>query len=298
MGLFGGQTTTQTNSPWSGAVPYINQGMQQAQSLYNSGQGFNADYQPMSGYTQAGNDTNWGLALNGNELAQPSSMTVGGLMAGGAQDARYNDQYAQNAGAYGSATDKYNQLYAQSGNPYFEQALNNQVNMGVDDVNRQFSSMGRYGSGADTNALMDRAGQIRTDALSSNWNQNIANQRGILGDQAGMNANYGGMQAGLLGQQGQSQLAAVGAAPGAYDQRFLPGRAMQAVGASYEDVDARRRQAALDQQNAGWNRLSAYNAGINGNTNGTGTQTVKQPDNTLGGILGGLLGGASLLSGL
>ncbi len=305
MGLFGNSntTTTQTNAPWTGAQPYIKTGMKTAADLLKSKAGFKAPnfqtWSPMSVQTKDALKGTSAIARKGNPLAGQSMGAVSSIL-NGAENNKYNSLYNQ-AGSLGMGMDqKYNELYSQTDNPHFAQAVQNQADLIGNDVQRQFSGLGRTGSAADTGALVDQIGRMRTQALSDNWNQNIANSRGILGDQ-GQNRNAMiGNQQGILGQQVQGQLGAVAAAPGAYEQQYAPMQHLAQVGAAYDDLDARKRQAAVDKFNtnsmAPWNRLNAYNGAINGNAQGTGstTQTVQPPSNWLGGALGGALGGGKL----
>ncbi len=259
--------TTQTSVPWSAAQPYIQKGMATAGSLLKKGVGFTAPkfqtWAPMSSQTRGGLNSIWNQAQGGNPLAGQSQAAVSGILSG-------------------ATNQKYNDLYASADNPHWEQAVQDQSNHIADDVQRQFGGLGRTGSAADTGALVNQLGEYRTGALASHWDQNIANQRGILGDQT------------------QSQLGAVAAAPGAYNQRFLPGQAMGQVGAAYDDLAARKLQSQVDKSNtnsqAPWNRLNAYNAAISGNTQGTGstTSSVQAPWNPFGAVAGGVLGAASL----
>lgn len=270
MGLFGSntETTRSTAVPWAPARAPLRYGMQQARQLYNQGAGFhNPQFQtfaPMSGSTQQALGSIWANAQGGNPLAGMSEGAISGILGG-------------------ATNDKYNDLYASADNPHYAQAVQGQADEIGDDVARYYSGSGRFGSDASNAGMAKAIGNFREQALSNQWNQNIANQRGILGDQT------------------QGQLNAVAAAPGAYDQRFLPGRAMGQVGAAYDDLAARQLQARLNRFNtrdtAGLNRLGAYNTNIAGGA-GAGrstTSTVQQPSNWLGGALGGALGGGSLL---
>ncbi len=264
MGLFG--DSGQTTAPWKKAQPYITYGMGQAKNLYQKKSGFNAPgfqtWAPMSAQTQGALGSIWGQAQGGNPLAGQSEAAISGILGG-------------------DTAQRYKDLYANADNTHFATAVQNQSDQIANDVQRQFSGLGRVGSAADTGALVDQLGRFREGALSDNWNQNVANQRGILGDMT------------------QGQLGAVGAAPGAYQQRFAPGQAMGQVGAAFDDLRARQLQSRLDafqtKQQAPWNRLNAYNAAIGGTggTNGA-FSTVKQPSNWLGGALGGALGGGKL----
>ena len=113
-----------------------------------------------------------------------------------------------------------------------------------------------------------RSARCAPQALANNWNQNIANQRGILGDTSSLYGTYIGNQGNLLNAQQAAQLDAVGAAPGAYQQQYLPAERMGQVGSAYEDLATRQLQSQLDKfntnQQAGWNRLGAYNQNIGG----------------------------------
>lgn len=306
--------TIQTNAPWAPVQPYIKTALAGAKTLYQgtpASKGKKAvppagfhnpsfqTYVPMSSQTTAGLNSIWNAAQGGNPLAGSSMATVQGMLAGGAQDQKYNQLYGQNAADYGGLTNQYQQLYQQAGNPYFEQAVQQQADKTAADVQRQFGGLGRIGSAADTGALVDQVGQMRTQAMANNWNQNIANQRGILGDQSSLYGNYIGNQGNILSGQAGAQQGALAAAPGAYNQQFLPGQMMTQVGAAYDDQATRQLQSQLDRfhttDQAGWNRLNAYNTGISG-SGGTapGFNQVSAPNNIFGGILGGAYGGASI----
>ncbi len=215
----------------------------------------------MSAQTKAGLGSIWQQAQRPNQLADQSYGAVQGILGG-------------------DINQKYNDLYANADNAHFETATNNQAGHIADDVARYYSGSGRFGSDVGNAGMAKAIGDFREQALSNQWNQNIANQRGILGDQS------------------QGQLAAVAAAPGAYDQRFLPGRAMGQVGQAYEDLGQRRLQSNVDRfntnQQSGWNRLNAYNAGISGTgAQQFGQQTVQRPFNWLGTAAGLGLAGLS-----
>lgn len=272
MGLLDSTATTQ-NAPWKPAQPFVKFGMQQAKRLYNSGAGFKAPnfqtWTPMSAQTKGALGTMSGLAAGPNQLAGQSMGALSGILEG-------------------DINGKYNDLYAQSDNPHYEAATQIGADKIANDVQRQFSGLGRVGSAADTGALVDQIGNWREQALNNHWDQNIANQRGILGDQS------------------QARLGAVAAAPGAYDSQFAPARIQAQVGSAYDDLRTRQIQSRLDKfntgQQAGWNRLGAYQGALaGGGPQGTGQQTVTQPFNWAGALTGGALAGASIaktLSGL
>lgn len=215
MGLFGGDTTsTQITAPWQGAQPYLKQVMGSAQGLYQGGQGYKAPnfqtWVPFSSQTQGALSGIWNQASQGNPLAGQSMGALSGILSG-------------------DTAQKYNDLYANSGNQAWGQAVQNQSDLLANDIQRQFGSMGRIGSAADTGALATQLGNFRTQALADQWNQNIANQRGILGDMT------------------SGQLSAASAAPGAYQSQFLPYQYQAQVGQAYDNQAAQKLQARIRQ---------------------------------------------------
>lgn len=243
-------TATQTNAPWKPIQPYIKAGAAQASKLLNAGAGFKAPnfqtWAPMSAQTKGALSGIQNLAQAPNALAGQSTGAISGILSG-------------------DTNQKYNDLYANSDNAHFATAVQNQSDQIGNDVQRQFSGLGRVGSAADSGALVDQIGRFREQALSDNWNQNIANQRGILGDQT------------------QGQLSAVAAAPGAYQQQYAPYQMQAQVGSAYDDLATRRIQAQLDKYNtnnqAGWNRLGAYQGALSGGGGNPNfaSKTVTQP---------------------
>jgi hypothetical protein len=304
MGLFDSKQT-QTNAPWKPAQSYILKGMRTANDLLKAGAGFKAPgfqtWAPMSSRTKAGLGSIWANAQGGNPLAGQSANAISGIL-GGPESNRYDTLYNKTNALAGAENDKYNKLYGQVDNPHWAEAVQNQSDLIANDVQRQFSGLGRVGSAADTGALVDQLGRYRTGALSEHWDANIANQRGILGDQASLNSQRASNLMGIAGGQVQGQLGAIAAAPGAYNQRFLPGQAMGQVGAAYDDLAARRLQAQIDKFNTGqqapWNRLQAYNGAISGTGGGSGfgQQTVTKPFDWLGALAAA--GKSAALSGL
>jgi hypothetical protein len=266
MGLFGGDTTTQINAPWQDAQPYLKQVMGGAQNLYQNKAGYKPPnfqtWVPFSGQTQGALSGIWNQAQGGNPLSGQSMGALSGILSG-------------------DTAQKYNDLYANSGNQAWGQAVQNQSDLLANQIQSQFGSMGRLGSAADTGALATQLGNFRTQALADQWNQNIANQRGILGDMT------------------SGQLSAAAAAPSAYQSQFLPYQYQAQVGQAYDNQAAQQLQARIDKYNTGqqapWNRLQAYYGMVGGPAIGnSSTQSVQMPSNPFGGALGGALLGGSV----
>ena len=267
MGLFDNTQTTSV-APWSGAQPYLKQVMGGAQAAYSAGQGFKAPpfqtYVPFSAQTQGALSGIWNQAQGGNPLAGQSMGALSGIL-----------------NPNGATAQQYQNLYNNAGNPAWAQAVQNQSDLLANDVQRQFGSMGRIGSAADTGALTQQLGNFRTQAVANEWQQNIANQRGILGDQT------------------QAQLNAANAAPAAYQSQFLPYQYQAQVGQAYDQQAANKLQARINQwqtnQQAPWNRLQAYYGMVGGPAiANSSTQSVQMPSNPFGGALGGALLGGSV----
>lgn len=273
MGLFdsfgGGnsQVTKSEAQPWSAAQPYLKHVMRQGRALYDRQAGFKAPgfktWVPFSSQTTGALSGMWNAANGGNPLAGLSENALTGILSG-------------------DVAGKYGDLLSGADNPHWASAVQNQSDQIANDVQRQFSGLGRLGSAADTGALVDQLGRFREQALSDHWDQNIANQRGVLGDIV------------------SSRMGAIGAAPGVYQQHFAPYERMAQVGAAYDDLGARRLQSRIDKfntnQSAPWNRLQAY-YGLVGGPAGMGsssTTTVQSPSNWFGGLMGGAQAGADL----
>jgi hypothetical protein len=262
-------TSTSTTQPWAPAQPYLRQVMGGAQQNWQNRTGFNATplrdlYTPYGAQTTQALGGMWNAASQGNPLAGQSMGALSGYMPGGAM------------------ANQYQSLYNQASNPYFAQAVQNQSDLTAADIQRQFGSMGRIGSAADTGALATQLGQLRTNAMAQNWNQNIANQQGIL--------------SGLT----NAQMQAVQAAPGAYQASMMPYQYQMQVGQAWDDqrrqLAAAKAQRFQTQQQAPWNRISAYSNLVGGGGIGNYTSTSQNVGSSPFGMLAGLgLAGASLL---
>lgn len=273
--IFSSSGASSATAPWTAQQPFIKQTFGAAQKLYNSGAGFNAPtfntVTPFSTQTKGALQGIMNVAKQGDPLAGESMGALSGIL---------------NSGGGINTEGDLRGLLAHSGNDAFAQNVQNQSDLLAGDVQRQFSDMGRYGSAADTGALTQQLGDYRTKAMADNWNQNIANQRGILGDISNV-------------QQGNvsNQMGAVAAAPGAYEQQYAPLQHMAQVGAANDDLATRQLQAKIDRfnttQSAGWNRLGAFSNMVGGP--GTGSQaTSTAAKNPAGGLLGGALTGAQI----
>jgi hypothetical protein len=236
-------TQTSNNSPWGPAQPLLQNVLGKANTALDSGQGFNnpgfntvVPFSPQT--TQAMNQTE-SIANQGNPLAGQSMSALSGILQG-------------------------------NENPYWKSTVDKQAASLGDDLARQYSGQGRFGSAAMDNGFAQQVGDFRNQALSSNWNANV-----------------------------QNQLNAVQAAPGAYGQQFLPSQQLAQVGAQNEDLATRTLNDQLQRfqtdQQGPWNRLATANAlGSGAGQFGSTTGTASQPFNPLQAAGAGLTGVGAL----
>lgn len=308
----------QTSEPWKVAQPFLTEALKGAQGAYQSGKGFDyfpgSTVVPFSSQTQQAMSGIESQANAGNPLGVASqNQALGILNSGGMSDW----QKGALGGTYDIATGAKNigtegdlrGLLDQSSNPYYENVVNREAGRLTDDINRGVAGEGRYGSAYHSGTVADQVGDFRERAMSNQWNQNIANQRGLLSDITGVQgANLANM-AGAGGQINAAGNAAAGnvaqfagMAPGIYNQQFAPYERLASVGAQQEDLSTRTMQDAINRfntgQNAPWARLNAYNSLIGGAGQLGGTSTTQVPSpSLLQQILGGGIAGLGLLSG-
>ena len=223
-----GQTTTTTQSgPWSGQVPYLQAGLNQAQNLFNMG---GPQYYP--GQTYAGptetllqgiqNEAN--LGTYGTQAQQAADPALQNILGGTSWNANPTNQFYQNAagGGMGVNTQGYYQplasgqqqnmwgvptldyfasgATANANNPYFQQMAATTAANVLPAIQSQFNSGNRLDSGLSSYG----AGQGLGNAIGNLAYQNY--QQGLGQQQQAAQALSG------IGQENiQNQLAAAGA---------------------------------------------------------------------------------------
>jgi len=255
----GGGTTKQetTNSPPAWAEPLFRQSAEEAQKIYASGAGGNV-------YT-------------GDTVAGLGDTTQSGISGVQTAANAYNDPAYQNMlnGPTSSATNLSDMASGKNllSNPYFNDALQGQLDQTAAQVQSQFSGAGRYGSGANTGVLTNQLGNIRSNALSSQYNQDLQNMLTANGQIDTANQN----QLGLINNANNSNLAAQQAVIGA-------GQLQDQNKQNQLNADL-AKWTAEDMQP--WTRLGLLQSAAAGSAGnyGTSTQVASQPSNPLG-ILG------------
>ena len=213
--------------------------------LYNSGSGGNtwmgSTVAPLSGTTMEGVNQ---LAQAGANWNTAGDNPVGGSAA------------AANLGDMASGK------WLREGNPYFNDALQGQLDDTAAQVQSQFSGAGRYGSGANTGVLANRLGNIRASALSDQFNRDTQNQitaTGMLDQQRNMGLDR-------VQQNFQNRLAGAGATLQAGN--ILDTQSQAQLG------DEVQKFYALDNQD--WNRLAMLQGAAAGAAGNYGTQNSTQ----------------------
>ena len=235
----GGGSTTQTTVPWGGIQPYITDVAKSAQTEYNDtpNRGYypGPTVVPFSGPTQASLDMTQARATNGSPLIGASQDQLTSTMRGDYLDPTTNP-------VWGSVSEN----------------VRNQVNS-------QFGSAGRTGSGAHQGAIAKG-----------------------LGDAA----------VGLYEPERNRQMQGMFFAPQLAQQDYMDAAQLGNVGTAYEDLSGRYYQDDINRFEYGRDRnrnaLNDYSALINGyaGLGGTTTGTQAQRGGGFGNAAGGALAGA------
>lgn len=274
----GGSTTTvQKADPWAGQQPYLQDIFQQAQQLYNAG-GMAPNYYPgqtvadQSQWTQNALQMQADRAQHGSPLIDNASNAMNNITTG---QALQNNQ----------GLNVLNQL-SQEDNPYVDELYNRANSQAQSAINGNFSSAGRYGSGAHAAASADAANNLANEMYSSLWDK-----RADAAQAAGQLYNTGIGQQVVAGQTGQ-QLA---------NQAYTDAAALGQAGAAMDDYNQQKINADIDRYNYNQQQallaLQNYNNLIQGSYGGTTTTTGQQQTgggSKLGNVAGGALSGASL----
>jgi hypothetical protein len=270
-------------------------------------------YLPFNAYQTEAQDTIAQLAAD-NELSPRAYDTYAGVMdRGGVAPGTYANTAGAESVARGdtqiTTAPQYQGLLGSisGGNPQFQQALADQSARIADQANAQFTTAGRYGSGAHAGVLADRIGELQTKAMAEQYNRDIANQlAGLQGLSNVQATNIQGMtNAGLeLGKLHQSaQKAALDAAtitPQLAKSRYDDPMQLLGLGGMLEAKDAEILKDAIMrfefEQAQPWSNVGRLAQALQGVNAGQTTTQVSQLPQTSGlqSILGGGMMGASI----
>lgn len=307
MGGGGQQSTTQfqsqTRDPWAPAIPALNEALSGAmnayRNTYNGPQVASMDPNVTAGQNQILANSQNGLVSGNATSALEGLRSIfqnGGFNpfmqqgAAGLQSGMSGlDDVSKNLNPYASG-----EYLKQGGNPYLESTIKSAMGDAAQGVNAQFSSAGRYGSGANADALASRLGKISTDARMQDYNQqqqNMLSANGQLQQLAGLRGTLGQGLAGI-GQQGVNNMAGAGGALGQLATAQNTDAANQ-MGVGSQRMDY--QQQLIDALNqAPWAKVGnlAQIAGGIGGLGGTSTGFSQGTQQTSGGGLGSILGGS------
>lgn len=266
-------TSTQSteNKPPAWAAPLFSKSASEAMKIYNSGAGGNV----YGGQTVAdlGKTTQGGIQGVQNAASNWNMPNYGNMLS----SAQQPTSAASNLSGMASG----NNLMS---NPYFESALQGQLDSTAAQVQSQFSGAGRYGSGANVGVLTNSLGNIRANALSDQYNRDTQNMLAANSQIDNSNAQSIASQLGIGNQAFQNQLAGSQAQIGAGQVQDQNSQAK--LQADY--------QKWLAQDMQPWTRLGLLQSAAAGSAGNYGTQksvmTQSQPFNGLqaAGTLGSL----------
>ena len=270
----GESTTTSSAAPWSAQIPYLiggknSQGMEvkgvfpEAARLYESG-GLAGEYYPNStvadesGYTTQARQMIANRATNGDANIDTAASSMASILNGSA--------LSNNSGL-----NALNQ-YAQSTNPYIDALYSQAADKTNAAINGNFSQNGRYGSGAQANAIADADTNLANQMYSNAYNQAVS--------AAGNAAN-------AYNQGINSQIAAATPAQSLSNQAYTDASQLAQAGTSLDDYNQSVVDADVDRWNYNQQRdmtaLQNYLNLVGGSYGGSGTSTTETDSGGKGG---------------
>lgn len=281
------QSQTQTNAPWSGALPYLNQGLQGAQGLYQQG---GPQYYPGQTYAGTNPALNSGIDQLNNiqsmfgPLQQTAQGAIGGAINAGhnvandsqaiGESARTIQNDARTLGQSASPTNDPSYSYFSgvmngsqgADNPYFNQMADTIRAKVQPQAIAQFANSGRGQSGLAGRAVGQGLGDSIGALAYDNYNQNLNRMSNAAGSLSGiynqgftdkLNAGSLGISAGNLGLGAGNQalaggnLALQGAqlAPSIQNMGINAGNASLLAGTTAQGL----QQGALSDAQTRWN---------------------------------------------
>jgi len=235
----GSQTTTQKSDPWASQQPYLTRGFQEAGNLLDSG---GPQYYDKATYTPFS-------AQSENAMGMIEDRATAGSPL--------------NAGAQNLAQNTLDGKYLNS-NPFMDNMFQQGSDKIAENVNAQFSTAGRTGSGAHSGRMAEEMGDLYNNMYGGQYQQERQNQMNTM-QIAPQLAETDYNDAARLGQVGQA----------------VEGKAGQII---QDDMNRFNFYQRSPEQN-----LGQYIAAIQGNYGGQTSSTEKGGGNLLG-TVGSLVG--------
>lgn len=270
----GESTTTSSAAPWGAQIPYLiggknSQGVEvkgvfpEAARLYESG-GLAGDYYPNStvadesGYTTMARNMINARATGGDANIDNAASSMAGILNGSAM--------AGNTGL-----NALNQ-YAQSTNPYIDSLYSHAADKANATINGNFSQAGRFGSGAQANAIADADQNLANGMYSNAYNQAVS--------AAGNAAN-------AYNQGVNAQIAAASPAQSLSNQAYTDASQLAQAGSSLDDYNQSKVDADVDRWNYNQQKdmlaLQNYLNLVGGSYGGQGESTTETDSGGKGG---------------
>jgi hypothetical protein len=283
--MSGGSSNQQTSStsaqPYKAAQPLLNQGMGDAQKLYQ--QGGLVKPNTMSTVVPFAQDTMQGISgLQGLAGANSGGQGLSGQFQSIIDGGGFNQpQQTAMQGIQNTATQDFNI----NENPAYAGIRQRAMDAASNAVNSQAAGMGRFGAPTHQGTLAREVGNVAGN-LDFQQFQNHQNRQSAAQQQL-FNAGQTGM--GNLGS--------------AYEGAQAPSQTQMQTGGMFEDLMGRQMNDQLRISNELNNLPLANIQALLGVSSGAGnfgrtTQTAQGPSNGLSNMLGMGLGGLSLLGGL
>jgi hypothetical protein len=283
--MSGGSSNQQTSStsaqPYKAAQPLLNQGMGDAQKLYQ--QGGLVKPNTMSTVVPFAQDTMQGISgLQGLAGANSGGQGLSGQFQSIIDAGGFNQpQQTAMQGIQSTATQDFNI----NENPAYAGIRQRAMDAASNAVNSQAAGMGRFGAPTHQGTLAREVGNVAGN-LDFQQFQNHQNRQSAAQQQL-FNAGQTGM--GNLGS--------------AYEGAQAPSQTQMATGGMFEDLMGRQMNDQLRISNELNNLPLANIQALLGVSSGAGnfgrtTQTAQGPNSGLSNMLGMGLGGLSLLGGL
>lgn len=244
------QTQSQTNAPPSWSQALFEQGAGDALNAYQNGK--------------------WGNVYQGERVANLSDVTKNAVNGLADSADNFNNTYVnQLLNNATSSADNLKQMASgdlMGNNSAFNEALQNTLNNTATTINSQMSGAGRYGSGAHSGVLSNNLGQVATNALSNQYNQDVKNM---------LSANN------QIDNANQNQITSTGNYynnhSNAWKNALTGGDKLDENAQNQVDADW---QKWLEEDNREWNRLNLLQNAANNFSKNYGTSTSNSQSET------------------
>lgn len=285
-------------SPWSGAVPYINKGLEASSALYDAG---GPSYYP--GQTYAGGNSFFDSGVSDlshigadfaplRQTAENTIQSLAGANNQGADNPAFS--FFKNIMQGNVDTPGFNELtkaakgdYLNADNPYFQTVEDRTRAAVLPSVNAQFANAGRGVSGLAARAAGEGLGDAIGTLRYNNYNDERTRQNSAATTLAGTNVAGGQALSGMYDTANANRLNAVGLIPqlqnvglNAANSKILAGQIQQQLAQGALDDERARYSynANLPYQNLKdyINNITAQTAGT-GHSEGTKTEQAAQP---------------------